>query len=123
MAGHKFGAAGNPSLTWMMNVGVPATVADIFREHAHRVVLHRLRVPVRAGGRTLAPTRPAPATPPAGDYANSCVGRERMFDFGSRAYGTPGRMVRLSYARHPDRAVEELVGVGDLMSYGSRGSM
>jgi hypothetical protein len=39
-----------------------------------------------------------PATPPAGDYANSCVGRERMFEYGSRAWGTPGRMVRLSYA-------------------------
>ena len=32
MAGHKFGAADNASLTWMMNVGVPAMVADIFRE-------------------------------------------------------------------------------------------
>ena len=32
MAGHKFGAAGNPSLTWMMNVGVPAMVAETFRE-------------------------------------------------------------------------------------------
>jgi nucleoside-diphosphate-sugar epimerase len=39
-----------------------------------------------------------PATPPAGDYANSCVGRERMFEYGSRKHGTPGRMLRLSYA-------------------------
>jgi nucleoside-diphosphate-sugar epimerase len=39
-----------------------------------------------------------PATPPSGDYANSCVGRERMFEYGSRRYGTPGRIVRLSYA-------------------------
>jgi nucleoside-diphosphate-sugar epimerase len=39
-----------------------------------------------------------PMGPPAGDYANSCVGRERMFDYGSRRHGTPGRMVRLSYA-------------------------
>ena len=31
MAGHKFGAADNAGLTWMMNVGVPAMVADIFR--------------------------------------------------------------------------------------------
>ena len=27
MAGHKFGATGNASLTWMMNVGVPMRVA------------------------------------------------------------------------------------------------
>src|SRR5215208_5509645 len=28
MAGHKFGAAGNPSLTWAMNVNVPFMVAE-----------------------------------------------------------------------------------------------
>ena len=39
-----------------------------------------------------------PTTPPPGDYANSCVGRERMFEYGSRTYGTVGRMSRLSYA-------------------------
>src|SRR5690606_13055631 len=39
-----------------------------------------------------------PATPPSGDYANSCVGRERMFEYGSRKHGTAGRLVRLSYA-------------------------
>jgi nucleoside-diphosphate-sugar epimerase len=36
--------------------------------------------------------------PPPGDYATSCVGREQMFLHGSRRYGTPGRLVRLSYA-------------------------
>jgi nucleoside-diphosphate-sugar epimerase len=39
-----------------------------------------------------------PAVPPPGDYAWSCVGRERMFEHGSRRWGTPGRLVRLSYA-------------------------
>jgi len=38
------------------------------------------------------------AEPPAGDYANSCVGREQMFIYGSHKWGTPGRLVRLSYA-------------------------
>ncbi|MEJ5232207.1 MAG: P1 family peptidase, partial [Geminicoccaceae bacterium] len=32
MAGHKFGAADNAALTWMMNVGVPMMVAETFRE-------------------------------------------------------------------------------------------
>jgi nucleoside-diphosphate-sugar epimerase len=36
--------------------------------------------------------------PPPGDYATSCVGREQMFLHGSRRHGTPGRLVRLSYA-------------------------
>jgi nucleoside-diphosphate-sugar epimerase len=39
-----------------------------------------------------------PTLPPPGDYAASCVGREQMFLHGSRRYGTPGRLVRLSYA-------------------------
>src|SRR2546423_11219033 len=32
MAGQKFGASGNASLTWAMNVGVPFTVAGVFRD-------------------------------------------------------------------------------------------
>lgn len=97
MAGHKFGAAGNASLTWMMNVGVPMMVAETFRET--RIVSFSTAcvypfVPVDGPGAD----EQTPATPPAGDYANSCVGRERMFEYGSRKYGTPGRMVRLSYA-------------------------
>ena len=97
MAGHKFGAAGNASLTWMMNVGVPMMVAETFRDM--RIVSFSTAcvypfVPVDGPGAD----EQLPATPPAGDYANSCVGRERMFEYGSRKHGTPGRMVRLSYA-------------------------
>jgi nucleoside-diphosphate-sugar epimerase len=97
MAGHKFGAADNASLTWMMNVGVPMMVAETFRKA--RIVTFSTAcvypfVPVDGPGASEA----IPATPPSGDYANSCVGRERMFEYGSRKYGTPGRLVRLSYA-------------------------
>jgi nucleoside-diphosphate-sugar epimerase len=97
MAGHKFGASGNASLTWMMNVGVPMMVAEAFREM--RIVAFSTAcvypfVPVNGPGASEA----TPATPPSGDYANSCVGRERMFEYGSQKYGTPGRLVRLSYA-------------------------
>jgi nucleoside-diphosphate-sugar epimerase len=97
MAGHKFGAADNASLTWMMNVGVPMMVAETFREM--RIVAFSTAcvypfVPVDGPGAD----EKTPSLPPAGDYANSCVGRERMFDYSSRKYGTPGRMVRLSYA-------------------------
>jgi nucleoside-diphosphate-sugar epimerase len=97
MAGHKFGAADNASLTWMMNVGVPMTVAETFREA--RIVAFSTAcvypfVPVDGPGAA----EDMPSTPPPGDYANSCVGRERMFEYGSRRWGTPGRTVRLSYA-------------------------
>lgn len=97
MAGHKFGAADNAALTWMMNVGVPAMVAEAYRE-ARIVAFSTACVypfaPVDGPGAS----EDWPATPPAGDYANSCVGRERMFEYGSRRWGTPGRLVRLSYA-------------------------
>lgn len=97
MAGHKFGATGNSSLTWMMNVGVPMMVAETF--HEMRIVAFSTAcvypfVPVTGPGAGES----TPATPPSGDYANSCVGREHMFKYGSAKYGTAGRLVRLSYA-------------------------
>ena len=97
MAGRKFGAAGDPSFTWAMNVAVPFMVAEAFRDS--RIVAFSTAcvypyVDVYGAG---APETMA-TTPPPGDYANSCVGREQMFLHGSRRYGTPGRLLRLSYA-------------------------
>jgi nucleoside-diphosphate-sugar epimerase len=97
MAGHKFGAAGDPSFTWAMNVAVPFRVAETFRDS--RIVAFSTAcvypyVDVHGAG---APESMA-TTPPPGVYANSCVGREQMFVYGSRRYGTPGRLMRLSYA-------------------------
>jgi nucleoside-diphosphate-sugar epimerase len=97
MAGHKFGASDNAALTWMMNAGVPALVAETFRDM--RIVTFSTAcvypfVAVDGPGADES----VPAVPPPGDYANSCVGRERMFEYGSRKWGTPGRLVRLSYA-------------------------
>ena len=97
MAGHKFGATGNVGLTWAMNVAVPFMVAETFR--ASRIVAFSTACvypydDVNGPGADEA----TPATPPPGDYANSCVGRERMFEYGSQRFGTPGRSVRLSYA-------------------------
>jgi nucleoside-diphosphate-sugar epimerase len=97
MAGHKFGASGNASLTWAMNVAVPWMVAETFRDC--RIVSFSTAC-VYPFVDTAGPGAPESlaATPPSGDYANSCVGRERMFEHGSRTWDTPGRMVRLSYA-------------------------
>jgi len=97
MAAMKFGASGNPALTWAMNVHVPALVAETFQ--SSRIVAFSTGcvypfVPVDGGGATEA----TPAVPPPGDYANSCVGRERMFEFFSAGLGTPGRLIRLNYA-------------------------
>jgi nucleoside-diphosphate-sugar epimerase len=97
MAGHKFGAVGDPSFTWAMNVAAPFMVAETFRDS--RIVAFSTAcvypyVDVHGAG---APESMA-TTPPPGDYANSCVGREQMFVYGSRRHGTPGRLLRLSYA-------------------------
>jgi nucleoside-diphosphate-sugar epimerase len=51
-------------------------------------------VDVRHQGATEA-TAPSP---PPGEYANSCIGRERMFEYFSGRHGTPGRIIRLNYA-------------------------
>ena len=97
MAGHKFGAAGNPAFTWAMNAAVPFMVAETFRE-SRIVAFSTICVYPYADVTGPGATEATPAEPPAGDYASSCVGREQMFFYGSQKWGTPGRVVRLSYA-------------------------
>jgi nucleoside-diphosphate-sugar epimerase len=97
MAAMKFGASGNPALTWAMNVHAPAIVAETFP--AARIVAFSTGcvypfVAVDGGGAT----EDTPAVPPPGDYAWSCLGRERMFEHFSARLGTPGRLIRLNYA-------------------------
>jgi nucleoside-diphosphate-sugar epimerase len=96
MAGRKFGAEGDLSLTWAMNAHVPALVAQAFADS--RIVAFSTGcvypfVPVNGNGadESLAPD-------PPGEYAQSCVGRERMFEYFSRKFATPGRLFRLNYA-------------------------
>jgi nucleoside-diphosphate-sugar epimerase len=96
MAGRKFGAEGDPSLTWAMNAHVPALVAQAFR--SSRIVAFStgcvypfVHVDGKGADETMPPN-------PPGEYAQSCVGRERMFEYFSRQFGTPGRLFRLNYA-------------------------
>ena len=97
MAGHKFGAAGNAAFTWAMNVRVPYMVADAFRG-ARSVVFSTACVYPFADVNGRGAGEDTPALPPPGDYATSCVGREKAFEYGSLTYGTPARLVRLEYA-------------------------
>jgi hypothetical protein len=96
MAGRKFGAEGDLALTWAMNAHVPAIVAQAFRQS--RIVAFSTGcvypfVPVDGKGSDegMAPN-------PPGEYAQSCVGRERMFEYFSQKLATPGRLFRLNYA-------------------------
>jgi nucleoside-diphosphate-sugar epimerase len=96
MAGFKFGAAANPSLTWAMNCYVPAVVC---RRYARsRIVAFSSGnvygvVPVATGGSTE-----SDEPRPIGEYAITVLGRERMFDYFSRALGIPVALLRLNYA-------------------------
>jgi nucleoside-diphosphate-sugar epimerase len=97
MAGRKFGSAGREDLTWAMNGYVPALVGEAYA--ASRIVAFSTAcvypyVNVHGSGAT----EEVPPIPPPGDYANSCVARERMFQYWSNVRGTAGRLIRLSYA-------------------------
>ena len=97
MAGFKFGSTANEDLTWAMNAYVPAMAAEAFA--GSRIVAYSTGcvypyVNVLHGGADEA----TPAAPPPGAYANSCVARERMFQYFSRIHNTKGRLFRLNYA-------------------------
>ncbi len=96
MAGKKFGTEDDPSFAWAMNTHVPAIVADTFRD-SRIVAFSTLCVYPMAPVVTEGWDERVPPMPP-GEYANSCVGRERIFEFFSRRHGTPGRIMRLNYA-------------------------
>ena len=85
MAGHKFGVAGgtagSAAFTWAMNVGVPYMVADAFRD-SRIVVFSTACVYPYAEVAGAGAREDTPTLPPAGDYATSCVGREKAFEYG-----------------------------------------
>jgi nucleoside-diphosphate-sugar epimerase len=96
LAGMKFGAEGNPSLTWAMNTYIPALVAYHYKDS--RIVAFSTGcvyplVRIESGG-SLESDRPEAI----GEYAQSCLGRERMFEYGSIRNGTYVSLIRLNYS-------------------------
>lgn len=96
MAGMKFGSTGAEAATWAVNAWLPGLVAERYRGVPTAVFssgnIYPF-VPVASGGATES-TPPAPI----GEYAQSVLGRERVFEHFSRSDGTPMTMVRLNYA-------------------------
>lgn len=96
LAGRKFGSTDRPDLTWAHNTIVPVHVARHF-EGARIVVFSTGNVyplsPPSSSGSTE-----EDATGPVGEYAQSCLGRERVFEYVSRERGTPCLLFRLFYA-------------------------
>ena len=96
MAGKKFGTAGTEPQTWAMNVVVPTLVGERFRD-TRIVAFSTLCIYPFAD--VAGPGSREDASPtPLGEYANSCVGRERVFQFYSEKHNNPGRLARLNYA-------------------------
>ncbi len=96
MAGRKFGSGGNQPLTWAVNTYMPAAVAQAFS--GSRIVAFSTGC-VYAFSPTngMGSDEDDPLDPP-GEYAQSCIGRERMFEHFSTVNDTPGRLFRLNYA-------------------------
>lgn len=96
MTGRKFGSTGAESLTWATNCLLPSMICRHFA--ASRIVAFSTGniyglTEVGCGGST---EEDVPR--PVGEYAMSCLGRERIFDYCSRTLGTPIAIVRLNYA-------------------------
>lgn len=96
MAARKFGTSGSADLTWAMNTFLPGLVAERYR--ASQIVafstgnVYPLCHAMDGGAVESTPVAPA------GEYAQSALGRERMFEYGSRQWGTAVTILRLNYA-------------------------
>jgi nucleoside-diphosphate-sugar epimerase len=96
MAGRKFGTDGREDLTWMMNTVVADNVTRHFRDS--RIVafstgcVYPLVTAATGGCDEDVPPDPV------GEYAQSCLGRERIFQYAALTYGTKVTLFRLNYA-------------------------
>lgn len=99
LVGMKFGSTGQQPLTWALNSFLPGRMAQHYRD-ARMVVLSTGNVypfvdPAQGG--TPEDTPPDPC----GEYAQSCLGRERICQHFSQQNGAPMTLVRLNYANEP----------------------
>jgi len=96
LAGMKFGSTSRESLTWAMNTHVPAIVCRKFRQS--RIVALSTGNVYGMVDRASGGSRETDAPTPIGEYAMSCLGRERIFEHFSRTLNLPLAIVRLNYA-------------------------
>ena len=96
MAAMKFGSSENLPFMWAMNSYLPGLVAEKYCES--KIVTYSTGcvyplVRVDSGG-----SKESDAPQPVGEYGQSCLGRERMFQFISEKMKTPIAIIRLNYA-------------------------
>jgi dTDP-4-dehydrorhamnose reductase len=96
MAARKFGTTGSEYLTWALNTYLPGKVAERYR-HSRIAAFSTGNVyplrPISEGGAVE-----STPTAPVGEYAQSALGRERLFEYVSNQFGTPVSILRLNYA-------------------------
>jgi hypothetical protein len=96
LAAMKFGSTGHEAATWARNAYLPGMICEKYR-HSRIVAYSTGNVypltPVDHGGSVESD---APA--PVGEYAMSCLGRERVFTYFSQTLGIPVALIRLNYA-------------------------
>ena len=96
MTGRKFGSSGDEATTWAMNSYLPGLVCRRFRDS--RIVAFSTGNVYGLSPNTRGGSREADAPDPVGEYAMSCLGRERVFEYFSRSLEIPMALVRLNYA-------------------------
>jgi nucleoside-diphosphate-sugar epimerase len=96
LAGRKFGCTGDEAATWAMNSYLPGVVCRRYR--AGRVVAFSTGNVYALTSVHGSGSREEDEPAPVGEYAMSCLGRERVFEHFSRSLGTSVAMVRLNYA-------------------------
>ena len=96
LAGMKFGTSGNEPVTWAMNTHLPSVVCRRYR--GSRIVALSTGNVYGLTSVESSGSKEGDALDPAGEYAMSCLGRERMFQYFSEALGIPVALVRLNYA-------------------------
>lgn len=96
LAGVKFGTASDPALLQMMNVTMPRLVVEHFRDSNFVALstgcVYSFTTPGSGGSTEKDPTEPP------GEYARSCLGRERAFAGAAEHFGTRSSLIRLNYA-------------------------
>ena len=96
MTALKFGSSGRAADTWAVNCWLPTNVCQ--RYAGSRIAgfstgnVYPL-TPITHGG-----SKETDPLSPVGEYAASCVGRERLYEYFSRTSGTRLSIVRLNYA-------------------------
>jgi len=96
LAGMKFGTSGNQAFTWAMNSYLPGLIVERFQKA--KIVAFSTGcvyplIPIEDIG-----SKETDVVDPIGEYSQSCLGRERLFEFGSIKNQTPVVLIRLNYS-------------------------